>query len=116
MHEGVSGTDGGERLGMRGHGWQRRHLGRGGRVILGRGSGWEIDPMRRPILEDDRKWAGELLLFCTSHFAPCPIVLECLECPGTNTLVDPARVKDDFTLLTGILAEQVLTRLFMGVN
>lgn len=62
------------------------------------------------------KCEGGLLLFRTSHFAPCPVVLKCLECAGTNTLMDPAGVKNDFALLTGILAEQVLTRLFVGVN
>lgn len=62
------------------------------------------------------KCGGGLLLFGTSDFTPCPVVLECLERAGTNTLVDPAVVENDFALLTGILAEQVLTRLFVGVN
>lgn len=62
------------------------------------------------------KCGGGLLLFGTSDFTPCPVVLERLERAGTNTLADPAVVENDFSLLTGILAEQVLTRLFVGVN
>ena len=51
-------------------------------------------------------WSGGgLLLFGTSDFTPCPVVLECLECADTNTLEDPAGVKNDFALLTGILAK-----------
>ena len=61
--------------------------------------------MIRLNLDDDADCAGGLLLFSTSHFATCPIVLKRLECAGTNTFVDPARVKNDLALLTGILAE-----------
>lgn len=105
VHKWVGRANGRERLGVGGDGWQRRHLSRRGRVVLGGDNGWEVDPTRRLILEDDMECDGGLLLFGTSEFTPCPVVLECLQCTGTNTLEDPTGVKNDFALLTGILAK-----------
>ena len=36
------------------------------------------------------------LLFGTSDFTPCPVVLECLKRAGANAFVDPAGIKNDF--------------------
>lgn len=59
---------------------------------------------------------GRDLLFGTSDFTAGPVILERLKRTSTDTLVDPAGVKHDFALLTGILAEQILTGLFVRVD
>lgn len=83
------------------------------------GSLWEGGATGRSTLEDGemvtKKW-GNVVLFGTSDFAACPVVLKRLEGTGTDTLVNPAGMKNDFTLFTGILTEEILARLLVRID
>lgn len=80
------------------HRWNLGGLGRAGRSILRRGG-------RRQV---------KLLGAC--DFATCPIVLERLQCPHADALVDPSVMKYDLPFLSCILAIKILARFFVGVD
>ena len=63
-----------------------------------------------------RRYARKYVLFCARHFTTCPVVLEGLECARANALVYPLKMKDDLSLLTSILAIQILARLLMRID
>ena len=54
--------------------------------------------------------------FGAGHLTFGPVGVICLESTGLDTLVDPLRVEDNLSFLTGILAIEALTTFAMRVN
>lgn len=59
---------------------------------------------------------GGVEFFCAGHFTTCPVVLEGLQCSRANALVYPSKMKDDLSLLSSILAIQILARLLVRID